>query len=262
MNSIKTIALNTFKESIRNRIIANIFVFAFFLFILGVLIGNWSLGEQIKVITDFGLTALHVVALLIVVFVGVSLVSREIDSRTIYNTLSKNIHRWQFLLGKFSGLALTLIINILLLGLILMFILFAYTGQLEFSLFLPVLLIYIEMLVVISISIFFSTFNNATVSVIYTIFIYISGYLLQSVSEYLDQLVLKGNEYGLITTYYVTKVLSWLLPHLSLYNITEEYVHNVAIMPSYYLYLVGYTILYITFILMMSILIFNRKDLK
>jgi ABC-type transport system involved in multi-copper enzyme maturation permease subunit len=262
MNKIKTIALNTFKESIRNRIIANIFVFAFFLFILGVLIGNWSLGEQVKVITDFGLTALHLVALLIVIFVGVSLVSREIDSRTIYNTLGKSIHRWQFLLGKFFGLSLTLLLNIALLGVILVLILLFYTGELHPGIFLPVLLIYGEMLVVISISIFFSTFNNATVSAIYTIFIFIAGYLFQSVHDYLHSLVLTSSDLELLLTKYLSSGLYWILPHLSLYNITAEFVHGVEISSSYYLYILLYTLFYITFLMAISVIVFNKKDLK
>lgn len=262
MRIIKSIALNTFKESIRNRIIANIFVFAFFLFVLGVMIGNWSLGEQVKVITDFGLTALHLVALLIVVFVGVNLVSREIDTRTIYNTLSKNVYRWQFLSGKFLGLAATLFINIFLLALVLMTLLFIYTGRMTPGLLLPVLLVYGEMLIVLSVSIFFSTFTNAILSAIYTIFIYISGYFFQSVADYLDRLILGQVDILLLSLKNVSVALAWILPNLSLFNITSEYVHGTEIVPVYYGYLIGYALFYIVLILSVSVLVFNKKDLK
>ena len=259
MLTIKIIAFNTFKESIRNRIIANIFVFAFFLFILGVLVGNWSLGEQVKVMTDMGLSALHLVALLIVIFVGVTLVSREIDNRTIYNTLSKNLFRWQFIVGKFVGLSITLAINIILLTLILMVLLLFYTGEIYFSLFGPVFLLYVEILIILSISIFFSTFNNSTLSAIYTVFIFISGYLFQSVYEYLDSLILGEGEITLRILKSVLNVLGWVLPNLSLFNISTEYVHNVTFSSVYYGSILGYGLLYIILILSMSILIFNKK---
>jgi ABC-type transport system involved in multi-copper enzyme maturation permease subunit len=262
MLTIKTIAINTLKESIRNRIIANIFVFAFFLFILGVLIGNWSLGEQVKVITDIGLSALHLVALLIVIFVGVTLVSREIENRTIYNTLSKNLYRWQFLIGKFLGLSITLMVKIVLLTIILILLLYFYTGEIFIGLFGPVLMIYMEILIILSISIFFSTFNNATLSAIYTVLIFISGYLFQSVYEYLDSLILGKEETGLHVLNLILGVLAWVLPNLSLFNISTEYVHNVQVTPLYYGSTLGYGLLYLFLVLSMSIVIFNKKDLK
>jgi len=262
MKIVKTIALNTFKESIRNRIIANIFVFAFFLFILGIMIGNWSLGEQVKVMTDIGLSALHLVALLIVIFVGVTLVSQEIEHRTIYNTLSKNLYRWQFLTGKFIGLSITLAINILLLGIILIILLLIYTGEFYFSIMGPILLIYMEMLIILCVSIFFSTFNNATLSAIYTVFIFISGYLFQSVSEYLDSLIIAKEETAMIFLQSVTQLLAWVLPNLSLFNIGAEYVHGIAVSPFYYASIIGYACFYILLVLSLSIMIFNKKDLK
>jgi len=256
MKTIKTIALNTFKETIRNRILINIFVFAFFIFILSVMIGEWSLGEQIKVISDFGLTGLHIIAVLIAIFIGINLVSKEINSRTIYNTLSKNIERWQFLLGHFFGLAITLFINMLLLGVVLILILALYSTSLDFGLFIPVMLIYGEMLIIIAFSILFSIITNTTLSAIYTIFIFIIGNLIKDVVVMFENLEASNQILNALV-----KFLSWILPDLQLYNVISEYVHQIPITSTYLISVLFYTILYLAFVLSASILIFNKKDL-
>ena len=256
MKTVKTIALNTFKETIRNRILINIFVFAFFIFILSVMIGEWSLGEQIKVISDFGLTGLHIIAVLIAIFVGINLVSKEINSRTIYNTLSKNIERWQFLLGHFFGLSITLFLNMFLLGIVLILILSLYSASLDFGLFIPVMLIYGEMLIIIAFSILFSIITNTTLSAIYTIFIFIAGNLIKDVMIMFENLEASNQ---ILNT--LVKFLSWILPDLQLYNVIAEYVHKIPITPAYIISVLFYTILYLAFVLTASILIFNKKDL-
>lgn len=261
MKTIKTIALNTFRETIRNRILINIFIFAFFIFILSVMIGEWSLGEQIKVISDFGLTGLHMIAVLIAIFVGINLVSKEINSRTIYNTLSKNIERWQFLLGNFFGLALTLFINMIMLGVVLILILSLYSASLDIGLFIPITLIYGEMLIIISFSILFSIITNTTLSAIYTIFIFISGNLIRDVVVFFDSLESAGHSLSDQILNSIVHFLSWILPDLQLYNVIAEYVHQVPITISYLLSVFMYTIFYLTFVLTASILIFNKKDL-
>jgi len=256
MKNIKTIAINTFKETIRNRILINIFVFAFFIFILSVMIGEWSLGEQIKVITDFGLTGLHFIAVLIAIFIGINLVSKEINSRTIYNTLSKNIERWQFLLGHFFGLAMTLFINMFLLGIVLILILSLYSTTLDFGLFLPVMMIYGEMLIIIAFSIMFSIITNTTLAAIYTIVVFIAGSLIK------DVVVLFNNmEASNTIINAIIKFLSWVLPDLQLYNVIPEYVHQIQITSVYIISVLFYTIFYLAFVMTVSILIFNKKDL-
>ncbi len=262
MNNIKAIGLITFKESMRNKIIINIFIFAFFIFLLSIIVGNWSLGEQLKVITDFGLTGLHLVALLIAIFVGISLVSREIDSRTIYNTLSKNIRRWQFITGKFLGLALTLLLNIFIIGLILLVLLSFYKHEVDFSLFIPIAFIYFEMLIVVTVSIFFSSFTNATLSAIYTIFIYAAGHMLQSVHEFLLNITADALTSSLAVLKYTVGLLMWVLPNLSLFNVVKEYVYNTPVTVSYFGAVTAYAVFYIIFLLLISSLIFNKKDLK
>lgn len=260
MNSIIATLQVTFKESIRNKILYNIFIFAITLFMIGIIVGNWSLGEKERVILDFGLTGLHLISLLIAIFVGIHLIAREINSRTIYNTLAKPIKRYQFLLGKFLGLSLTLLVNMLLLALILCFLMKLFTGSFRWDLFLPALFIYFEMLIIVAVSLLFSILTNTTLASILTIFIYITGHLLQPVMEYLHK-IKNIEETVLALPYYILKITSFFIPNLNLFNIINEFVHDTPINLAYIFYSASYFMIFLASLLTVSIFVFQRKDL-
>ena len=160
------------------------------------------------------------------------------------------------------GLSLTILLNISIIGLILMLLLGFYKKSLDFSIFIPIAFIYLEMLIIVAISIFFSTFNNATLSAIYTIFIYIIGHMFQSVLEYLNQIAAGSLTVGLSIMKSTVNFLHWILPNLSLFNVSEEYVYQTPITFAHFGWVFLYTVFYLFFILIVSSLIFNRKDLK
>src|SRR5271157_4049812 len=111
MGRIVTIALGAFKESVRERVLYNLIVFAFLMIGAAVLLGNISVGVEQMVLVNLGLAAISVFGLLIAIFIGIGLVSKEIERRTIYNILSKPVTRAEFILGKYAGLLLTLLVN-------------------------------------------------------------------------------------------------------------------------------------------------------
>ncbi|MCK5075828.1 MAG: hypothetical protein KAR38_05605, partial [Calditrichia bacterium] len=137
-----------------------------------------------------------------------------------------------------------------------------YKKSVDLTIFIPVIFIYFEMLIIIAISIFFSTFNNATLSAIYTIFIYIVGQMFQSVIEYLNQIAAESITASISLMKSVVGILQWIIPNLSLFNVAEEYVYNTPITFTYFFWVLLYTIVYLTLILLISSLIFNKKDLK
>src|SRR4030042_4087371 len=97
---IKAVAWNTFKETIRDRILLNILIFALGLILLALVIGEWSIYQQVKVLKDFGLSAMSIFGLLIAIFIGIRLMGQEMEQKTIYLIVSKPIRRWGFVLGK------------------------------------------------------------------------------------------------------------------------------------------------------------------
>ena len=111
MNRVAVVAWNTFREAVRDRVLYNLVFFALVMIAAAILVGQISIGIEQMVIVTLGLSAISVIGLLIAVFIGVSLVSKEMDKRTLYALLAKPVRRWEFLLGKFGGLLLTLGVN-------------------------------------------------------------------------------------------------------------------------------------------------------
>ncbi|RPH58491.1 MAG: hypothetical protein EHM89_12280, partial [Acidobacteria bacterium] len=109
---IPRIAINVFKESVRDKVLYNLVFFAVLLIGTSYLIGQLTAGQDIKIIKDLGLAATSVFGLFIAVFIGIGLVSKEVERRSIYALLSKPIRRHEFIVGKYLGLVLTLLINV------------------------------------------------------------------------------------------------------------------------------------------------------
>src|SRR6476660_9883482 len=112
MNSgIYNIAANTFREAVRDRVLYNLIAFALLITGAAVLVGQISIEIERLVVLNLGLTAVSIFGVVIAIFVGIGLVSKEIEKRTLYTVLSRPVRRWEFIVGKFFGLAATLVVN-------------------------------------------------------------------------------------------------------------------------------------------------------
>ena len=114
MRAIGIIALNTYRETLRDKILYNLLLFAFVLIGGSVVLGELTIMEHHKIVTDMGLAAINVVGVVIGMFVGIGLVSKEIERRTVYTIMARPITRTQFILGKYAGLIITLMANMLI----------------------------------------------------------------------------------------------------------------------------------------------------
>ena len=110
------IAINTFKEAIRDKILYNLLFFALLMIGASLLLATLTVGEQSKIIIDIGLASINIFGVLIAVFLGIGLISKEIEKRTIYNIIAKPVPRYQFLIGKYIGLLLTIVVNTIIMG--------------------------------------------------------------------------------------------------------------------------------------------------
>src|SRR5687767_5282628 len=109
---IRTIALSVFRESVRDKVLYNLVFFAVMLMAVSYLLGQLTAGQDIKIIKDLGLAAMSLFGLFIAVFIGIGLVSKEVERRSIYALLAKPIRRQELVAGKYLGLVLTLLVNI------------------------------------------------------------------------------------------------------------------------------------------------------
>ena len=156
------VAFNTFREAIRDRILYSLLVFALAMIGGSLVLSTLSVGGEVRIIKDLGLAAIGLVGTLIAVFIGVGLVHKEIERRTLYAIITKPIRRAEFVLGKFLGLALTLAVNVTIMGAGLLFLASAMEARVAWERLLPVGLTFLKLMVVTAIAVLFSTFSTPT----------------------------------------------------------------------------------------------------
>lgn len=252
---IFVIALNTFRETVREKVLYNLLFFALLMIGSSVLLSTLTIGEQSKIIMDIGLASINIFGILISIFVGIGLVSKEIEKKTIYTIISKPIYRYQFLLGKYLGLLITLFVNTSIMVTGFLGVLLLMTYNITPDMIKAILLIFVELMVVTAVALMFSTFTTSLLSAIFTISIYIIGHLLGDLKAFAEKL---GNP--VIT--FLLDALYYILPNLDNFNIKGEVVHNIALDPSFIIMSVLYGLLYIGMILFSSVIIFQRRDFK
>lgn len=253
MPRVAVIALNTFRESLRDRILYNLLFFALLLMGFSVLLGDFTIAEQKKIVTDLGLAAINLVGIVIAIFVGIGLVSKEIERRTVYTIMARPISRAQFILGKYLGLALTLLINVSIMLAVFLATLLMDRVPLHWGLFQAVELIYVELLLVTSLALFFSTFSSSTVSAMMTLGIYVIGHLtgdLKGIAAKSASETVKG----------VMTALYYVCPNLEALNIKGQAAMGTPVALSYQLVASGYGLVYAAVLIAAACAVFNRRD--
>src|ERR1700689_4241770 len=181
------VAINTFREAVRDRVLYNLVFFALLLIGAAILVGQISIGIDRLVIVNIGLSAISVFGLVMAVFIGVGLVYKEIEKRTLYSLLSKPIRRWEFLVGKYAGLLFTLAVNTAFMTLGLAVALF-YVGRhferSDASILVAIYFILLEFALVTALALFFSSFSSPMLSTLFTIGIYVTGVSAQDIRDF------------------------------------------------------------------------------
>jgi ABC-type transport system involved in multi-copper enzyme maturation permease subunit len=255
LSAIWVIAQNTFKENIRNRIMAVILLFAVGLIMLSSLISKWSLNEQVKILQDFGLAAISIFGLLIAMFVGVRTFYQEVERKTIYMLVSKPISRWQIILGKYAGLAGTILLNITAITVTLLCVNYFLEGSVAWRLLPAIGLIALEIFLVISWAIFFSTITSSLLSSVLTFVVYIIGHMAPDIMLYT-----KLHPDAVINP--LMKFLYTVVPNLENFNIKTAVVGYMPLPPNAIEFAVLYGLAYITLMLGLTAIIFEKKDLR
>lgn len=247
------IALNTFREAIRDRVLYLLLFFALVMIFTSRIASLLTVGEESKIIIDIGLSAISFFGVLMAVLIGITLVSREIEKKTIHNILSKPIRRYQFLLGKYGGLLLTILIMDFIMTLGLLLTLYFKSGRFEFSLLLAMGLFFCELLIITAFAIFFSTFTTPILSSVFTLAVYVVGHLSWNLLALKERIASFWGK-ALCTLLY------YLLPNLENFNIKNEVVHQLSVGWKTVFLAIGYGISYSVVILLLATLIVQRKD--
>ncbi|MBI1389239.1 MAG: hypothetical protein GC154_12405 [bacterium] len=261
MNKVLTIAFNTYKEAVRNKVFYILVVFAVGLLMLALLLATLSLGEDDRIIKDVGLSAINWFGLLLAVFVGVNLIYDELDKRTIYTIIASGATRWQFILGKFLGFFMTVTAMVAVMGFLLCTLIAFWPGSnITPTLILALILFLFEMMIVIGFAILFSSFSTPVLSAVLTLMCWIIGHLSEDLLEWSKQLSDKGSP----AVAALLKGLYYIIPNLELYNIKQEVVYREDIGQLGYTVLLHpiYAVCATAILLLITIVTFNWRDFK
>ena len=253
MWSVAVIAVNTFRENLRDKILYNLLFFAVLLIGASVLLADLTIMEHHRMVTDMGLAAINLIGVIIAIFVGIGLVSKEIDRRTIYTIMARPISRARFIVGKYLGLVLTLAVNAAIMVIVFFGVLVMYRVPISGVLLQAIQLIFIEWLVVTALALFFSTFSSTTLSAILTMAFYVIGHLtadLKGIAEKSDSGVVKA----------VMNSLYYVCPNLEMLNIKGQASHGVQVAFAYQGLATMYGLLYTVLLITAACVVFQRRD--
>ena len=252
---VTAIALNTFKEAVRDRILYAILIFALVMLAGSTILVTISVDGEEKIIKDLGLACISIFGLIIATFLGIGLVSKEIEKRTIYTIISKPIHRYQFILGKYLGLVMTLLVNVGVMGLGLIGLAYIWEGASSSRLLLAVLFTFLELVLVTAIAMLFSAFSSPALSAIFTLCLFVAGHLSADLRLFADR-------FGGAATKLLAEALFFLLPNLSRLNLKDQAVHGIAIDGGTMALSFVYAIFYVAALVLGAMAIFQRRDFK
>jgi ABC-type transport system involved in multi-copper enzyme maturation permease subunit len=250
--AVVAIALNTFREAIRDRVLYLLLAFALVLIGLSRLLSLLAVGDESKIIKDIGLAAISLFGVLTAVFVGVNLVFKEIERRTIYTLLASPVRRWQFLGGKFVGLLGVLAMNVATMSLLLCTVLW-FRGESTWPLVSAIALIYVELAIVTAFALLFSSLTNPILAAVWTFASYVTGHLSWSL-----QLLKERMPDGPGRLF--CDVLYWVLPNFERLNIKAEVVHGLALPSGFVPLALVYGVGYAVAVLALACLVFERKE--
>ena len=258
MRRVGVVALNTFREAVRDRVLYNLLFFALLMMAAAVAVGQISIGIEQTVIVSLGLTAISVIGLLISVFIGVALVSKEMDKRTLYALLAKPVRRWEFLLGKFAGLVLTLAVNTAAMALGLLLVMIYMKHSLERSDAVALVAVYfilLKLALIVALALLFSCFTTPLLAILFTVGLYIVGLYVQELRNLPVEVMSPAMSA-------FTKWLSYLLPNFENFNVMAMAAHGRAVPGALILQNTLYTVVYCTIVLTAAAVVFSRRDLK
>lgn len=253
MKNIITIAKNTFKEAIRDRILFAILAFALLFLLSTIMFGSISLGEDIKIIKDLGLAGIYIFSLIITIFLGTSLVFKEIEKRTLYIVLSKPVSKEQFIIGKFIGLWTSIALNVLIMTIIYLAVVSFEHGGFDYISLWSILISLFELSIFIGMAILFSTITTPLAGSIYSIIVLYIGHSLNILRD-------SAEKSGVIARSF-SNVAYYLLPNLEKFNLRNSVVHGISPNSSEIIYPIIYSIIYTAILLWLSVIALKNQDL-
>jgi ABC-type transport system involved in multi-copper enzyme maturation permease subunit len=252
---IQTLAVNTVREAVRSKVLYVLLFFGVVLIGTGVLLSTLSYVERERILQDVGLAAIRLFGAAIAIFVGVGLIHKEVDRRTIFTILSKPVSRTEFLLGKFAGLVVTLWIQVVIMAVAFAGVSWLAGAPLTAGHAKAILLVGGELAVLVAVATLFSSFTTPMLASLFSAGFYLVGHLTRDLKEL-------GAQSGDPMVASVTNTLHRVLPDLDAFNATIEAVHGLPIPAAALWQPFLYGACYCTALLLLAAVIFERRDFR
>lgn len=253
---IAAIARNAFREAVRDKVLYNLVLFVLLITTSAIFLGELTAGHEARTIANLGLGATLIFGVFIAIFVGVGLVSKEIEKRTVFAIFAKPVGRGEFIVGKYFGLCLTLLVNVLIMGAgVSMALLYVGGANLAVSIWAAIFLIYLELAIITATAILFSSFSSPALSALLTFFVFVIGHFSTSLRDFAENV-------GSAAARFVFGAIYYLLPNLSFFTFRTEAARGdvppTAMLASAFFY----AVCYIAVLLAAAVLIFSRRNFK
>jgi ABC-type transport system involved in multi-copper enzyme maturation permease subunit len=251
------IASNTFREAVRDRVLYNLIGFALLMTGAAILVGQISIGIEHLVVINLGLTAVSLFGVVIAIFIGIGLVSKEIDKKTLYTVLSRPVQRWEFIVGKFFGLAGTLVVNTFFMALGVFAALFYVSQHFHTAdgwVLVALYFIILQFLIITALALLFSSFSSPLLSAVFAFALFVIGTFSEDLRGF------AGMTHGI--TRWLATGTAYLVPNFSALNVISSVAHEQPVPGHLILSNTAYALVYASMALCGAVLIFERRNLK
>jgi len=270
VHRIATVAWHVFKESVRDRVLYGILAFGIVLVAASVLIGQITAGQDVKIIKDLGLATIEMAGILMAVFIGVGLVAREIERRSVFALLAKPLPRWEFIVGKYAGLVLTIAVNVAAMTVV-FYLVLAWMGwaspenvrmswttpATDPRLLVAVVEIVAELALLTAIALLFSTFSSSTLlSVLFTVGVFVAGQLSGDLRNFGDIVDAPPAVAWTVST------VGWVIPAFSIFDHKNAVVSGLPVGVDRVAYNLLYAALYIVAAIGAAVAVFSRREFR
>lgn len=251
------IATNTFREAVRDRVLYNLIAFALLMSGAAILVGQISIDIERLVVINLGLTAISLFGIVIAIFIGIGLVSKEIDKRTLYTVLSRPVRRWEFIVGKFFGLSGTLAVNTVFMAIGVFAALFYVSHHFHSTdawILVALYFIVLQFLIMTALALLFSSFTTPLMSAVFTFCLFVIGSFSEDLRGFAR--LTRGAEKWLATA------ASYVLPNFAALNVISLVAHEQPVAGRMILFNTAYALTYAAMAVCGAIVIFERRNLK
>jgi ABC-type transport system involved in multi-copper enzyme maturation permease subunit len=254
---LSAITLNTFREAVRDRVLYNLVLFVLLLVASAPLFSQISIGLEKLMLVNVGLSSISLFGVIIAIFVGIGLVSKEIEKKTLYTILSRPVRRWEFIAGKYLGLLLTLVVNAALMTVGFYLALWIFVHDMKSAdamLLVAIYFIVLQFTMMVAITLLFSTFSTPIFSAIFAFALFVIGTFGNDLKNFAAM-----SQGG---TRWVATAASYVMPNFASLNVISQVAHGQGVNGQLIVFNTIYALLYSIAVTVAAVLVFERRNLK